>query len=379
MARKTANSMQAAKPVAEVIELSSDSEPETAETKPQQILSFHKTPQEKSDLADDYEQPLLKVVGIKYKTNKTDKTEEQPQQDANSTPSGSKMTLRPRGTSSVKHKHVSIEIPLPSSSMLRKRAGGEDESGDESGHEVFKTPMERRHITFNDSDQEDFVTPSEAPRRNPLELQIDADAVKEKATKEEEESDEEDGEDEESDDEAPEAVSTRAAEAQTTKAAEAAAMAIEEQEAATRRKRQERDAFLKQQAKERKQVRKPVAEADSDAELEEPTPAPVEKRKREVPKLLPLDLLESDDEEDMSHEADSATNNKRRKVNGVDALLREPKLPRDQRVGSTVYRVEVKRGNEKLAPKAKKQSINLKESLLIRGRQPQRKSGFFRR
>ncbi|KAK0673850.1 hypothetical protein QBC41DRAFT_103456 [Cercophora samala] len=372
MARKTTNTKQAAKPVADVIELSSDSEPETVETKPQQVPSLEKAPEEQPNLEDDYEQPLLKVVGIKYKT---DKTEDQPQQDMNSTPSGSKMTFRPRGSGSVKHKHVSIEIPLPSSSLLRKRVGGEDESGDESGHEVFKTPMERRHITFNESDQEDFVTPSEAPRRNPLDLQIKADTAKEEATKEEEEEES----DEESDDEAPEAVSTRAAEAQTTKAAEAAAKAIEEQEAATKRKRQERDAFLKQQAKERKQAKKPVVEADSDAELEEPTPAPAEKRKREVPKLLPLDLLESDDEEDDSPEYDSAANNKRRKVNGVATLLREPKLPRDQRVGSTVYRVEVKRGSEKLAPKAKKASINAKEALLRRGRTPQRKPGFSRR
>ncbi|KAK0732782.1 hypothetical protein B0T21DRAFT_452324 [Apiosordaria backusii] len=369
MTRKTANSAKAAKPVADVIELSSDSEPEAVETKPEQTL-----PQEKADPTDDYEQPLLKVVGIKYKT---DKTEDQPQQDAKSTPSGSKMTLRTRGTGSVKHKHVSIEIPLPSSSMLRRKAGGEDESGNESGNEVFKTPMERRHITFNDSDQEDFLTPSEAPRKNPLELQINGGAVKEEPAKEgEEEEDEEEG----SDDEAPEAVSTRAAEAQTTKAAEEAAKAIEKQEAVAKRKRQERDAFLKQQAKERKQAKKAIAEAESDSELEEPTPAPVEKRKREVPKLLPLEFLESDDEEDVSHEADSAANNKRRKINGVDPkLLREPKLPRDQRVGSTVYRVAVNRGNEKLAPKAKKQSVNMKEALLIRNRIPQRKPRFLRR
>lgn len=221
MAREPTNTKQAAKPVADVIELSSDSEPETVETKPQQIPSVENAPQEKPAHTGDYEQPLLKVVGIKYKT---DKTENQPQQDMNSTPLSSKMTLRSKGTGSVKHKHVSIEIPLPSSSLLRKKASGDDESGEESGHEVFKTPMERRHITFNDSDQEDFVTPSEAPRRNPLELQIKAETAKEEAAKEEDEEESED----ESDDEAPEAVSTRVAEAQTTKAAEAAAKAVEE-------------------------------------------------------------------------------------------------------------------------------------------------------
>lgn len=97
-----------------------------------------------------------------------------------------------------------------------------------------------------------------------------------------------------------------------------------------------------------------------------------------MPKLLPLDLLESDDEDDESHEDNSGANNKRRKVDQVAALLRGPKLPRDQRVGSTVYRVEVKRGSEKLAPKAKKQSINAKEALLKRNRTPQRRPGFRR-
>ncbi|KAK4204363.1 hypothetical protein QBC40DRAFT_216966 [Triangularia verruculosa] len=374
MARKTANSMKAAQPVADVIELSSDSEPEAVETKPQKTPAPEKTPQEKPGLPENCVQPLLKVVGIKYKT---DKTEEKPQEAPVSTPTGSKMTLRTRGTGSAKHKHVGIEIPLPSSSMLRRKAGGEDESGNESGNEVFKTPMERRHITFNGSDQEDFATPSEAPKENPLELQIDGEAVKEDTAKEEVDEGEEE---EESDDEAPEAVSTRAAEVQSTKAAESAAKAIEEKEAADKRKRQERDARLKQQAKERKQVKKPVVEADSDSDMEEPAPAPAEKRKREVPKLLPLEFLESDDEEeDIAHEDDSA-NSKRRKINGVDPkLLREPKLPRDQRVGETVYRVAVNKDSGKLAPKAKKQSMNAKQALLIRGRTAKKTTGFRRR
>lgn len=156
------------------------------------------------------------------------------------------------------------------------------------------------------------------------------------------------------------------------------------QAAALKRKRQERDTFFKQQAEERKRTQKPASpEEDSDDAspiTQEPKPQRAEKHRREVPKLLPLELLESDDEDDVVQQSSSAANgnNKRRKLGSEEQrLLAEPKLPKDKRVGSTAYRVVKGQGNTRLAPKVKKQAINLKEALLRRDRVPQPKGGFF--
>lgn len=119
---------------------------------------------------------------------------------------------------------------------------------------------------------------------------------------------------------------------------------------------------------------------EQEAEPEEaPQVAASEKRKREVPKLLPLDLLESDDEDSIPQQSKSAgeSGQKRRKVTVGGSLVREKKLPKDQKVGSTVLRVVAKRGDERLAPKSNKQSVNLKELLMRRDRKPQVKRGFF--
>lgn len=155
------------------------------------------------------------------------------------------------------------------------------------------------------------------------------------------------------------------------------------QAAALKRKRQERDTFFKQQAEERKRTQKPTRldeEADDASPSTKPTPERVEKKRREVPKLLPLELLESDDEDDVSQQPSSAAdgNNKRRKLGGAEhRLLAEPKLPRDKRLGSTAYRVVKGKGNTKLAPKVKQQAVNLKETLLRRDRVAQPRGGFF--
>lgn len=113
------------------------------------------------------------------------------------------------------YKHVTIDIPLSTPSGTFKAARGADEEGD-----VFKTPMERRHITFDESDREDdeFVTPREAPLNHPLE-----EAMAAKSEQKQGDGQSEEDEDESDDDEAPEAISTHAAEAQTAQAAKAAA------------------------------------------------------------------------------------------------------------------------------------------------------------
>jgi hypothetical protein len=194
-----------------VIEILSDSEPEALDVEDE-------APESAPNTEDANEQPLLKAAGIKYKIDKSE--EEEPQQEPQGSPSSAKLAVRTRDTGSVKHRHVSIEIPLPTSTELRRKTAEGSESQDGNEEEVFKTPSERRHITFDDSDNGEFVTPREAPSRDPLESSIPKPAGKDEEEDEEEEED--------SDDEAPEAVSTRAAEADTLKASEAAAKAAEQ-------------------------------------------------------------------------------------------------------------------------------------------------------
>jgi hypothetical protein len=140
--------------------------------------------------------------------------------------------------------------------------------------------------------------------------------------------------------------------------------------------------LLQRRAEERKRTRKPKRQEDEDddftASTLEPAPA-TEKRKREVTKLLPLELLESDDEDDVPQQPSSAADqHKRRKLGGAEqALLRGPKLPKDKRLGSTAYRVVKSTGDARLAPSVKKQAVNLRETLLRRDRVPQSRGGFF--
>ncbi|AEO58004.1 hypothetical protein MYCTH_107458 [Thermothelomyces thermophilus ATCC 42464] len=362
--------------------LSSDSEPETPEVKDDAPGSAPA-----SETGDDVNgQPLLRAASIKYKADNT--AEESQRQDDPHSPSSPKSAVRSNDTGSAKRSHVSIEIPLPTSSALRRRKAGASASGSQEGdsEDVFKTPKERKqHITFEDSDHDEFVTPREGPSRDSLEDSIAKTGGNGAETGEREEEEKEEEEEDDSDDDAPpEAVSTRDAEAETLKAAEAAAKAIEQQAAALKRKRQERDAFLKRQAEERKRAQKASRQEDEDEDANlgggQDFPPETEKRKREVPKLLPLDLLESDGEDDAPRPPSPATNaqHKRRKLGGAEqTLLREPKLPKDKRLGSTAYRVVKSSGDTRLAPKVKKQAVNLKETLLRRDRVAKPRGGFF--
>lgn len=155
------------------------------------------------------------------------------------------------------------------------------------------------------------------------------------------------------------------------------------QAAVLKRKRRERDAFFKQQAEERKRAQRQADADEADdagASTPETTPEPAEEKKRGVPKLLPLELLESDDEDDAPQQPLSAADgkHKRRKLSSAEQrLLVEPKLPRDKRIGSTAYRVVAGKGDTRMAPKVKKQSVNLKETLLRRDRVAQPRGGFF--
>jgi U3 small nucleolar RNA-associated protein 16 len=212
-AKKTKKSKQQA----EVIELSSDSEPDVPASEKRAPESVKEPSSSRKYTQKDYdEMPLLKVEGIKYDVHPTTEKYEAPTSESKP----AKLPVRVKDTGSARHRHVSIEIPLMSSSLFAKNVKSQEAPGSEDAQEedVFKTPMERRHITFNDSDNEEFVSPLEAPLRNPLEA---GQATKEVEIEEEQE------EDEDSDDEAPEAISSHAAGAHLAKVSQAATKAAQ--------------------------------------------------------------------------------------------------------------------------------------------------------
>ncbi|KAK4123079.1 hypothetical protein N657DRAFT_656402 [Parathielavia appendiculata] len=359
--------------------LSSDSEPEVPEEEPE---AEDNVSEPGPDNEDDYEQPLSRAASIKYKIEETQ--EEEPPQDEHRTPSGAKLAMRARDTESAKHRHVSIEIPLPTSSELRRRKAESETSGSQEGNgeDVLKTSSERRRITFDDSDHDEFVTPKEGPSRDSLDTSVarpDGEAAGQDGGEEEEEAEEA----EESDDDAPpEAVSTRTAEAEALKATEAERRAAQQQSELLKRKNQERTALLQKQAAERKRARESTQLDEEDEATSSPAElaSETEKGKREVPKFLPLELLESDDEDDIVQQPSSSTDgkHKRRKLGGPEqALLREPRLPKDKRLGSTAYRVVKGTGDPRLAPRVKKQAISLRETLLRRDRVAKPRGEFF--
>ncbi|KAK0722516.1 hypothetical protein B0T26DRAFT_702991 [Lasiosphaeria miniovina] len=370
----------------EVIEISSDSESASSADE----APSAETPTRHSQDGDKQKSPREKGI--------TDGNEQM--DNILTSPASAKLPVRVKDTGSTRHRHVSIEIPLPTSSVRSR----DDEILDSGGgnEEVFKTPLHvRKHITF-DSDGEEFVTPIEAPSRNPLErsLAAKASAARASAVKAPPagaplaktpgveakevapEADEDDESDNDNDDAPPEAISSHAAETQLAKSVEAAAKAVEKQAAALKRKRKERDAVFKGQAEERKSTQKKLAtlqEGEVDSKPQDS--ASSEKWKRALPNLLPLELLESDDEDDSPQRPNSAVDSKpkRRKLGAAAErkLAYGAKAPRDQKVGSTVFRVVANRGDESLAPRLKKVTMHVKEQLLKRHRVPQAKGGSF--
>lgn len=172
--------------------------------------------------------PLFATPGVRYGADKfRGKEEEEVEEEAEGegsegeeegpqgeqvSPSSAKLAVRPKGSRSPKKGRVSIEIPVPKSASKTQRSRDGASAGDLE--KTSGTPKSGKRITFDDSDYDEFVTPKEAPAEDPLETH---------AVEEDEEEEEED-----SDDEAPEAVSTRTAEAETLKAAGAAAKAAEQ-------------------------------------------------------------------------------------------------------------------------------------------------------
>ncbi|RYP31822.1 hypothetical protein DL767_005553 [Monosporascus sp. MG133] len=200
-------------------------------------------------------------------------------------------------------------------------------------------------------------------------------------------------EEEEDLNEAPEAVSTKAAARETLESAKALAEATEKQAALLKRKRQHRDNLFKQQAQKRKPASKPeLASSESDTQGPEATreaeaaPAPTGRRRVEklkLPGMLPAEYLTESSSEGDDEEALERAAKKSKKINFEDALQpigNEARVPRDQVVGSTVYRVVAGQADKKLAPKMHKNTRYVKEDMLRRRRAPvalNKKRGFF--
>lgn len=189
---------------------------------------------------------------------------------------------------------------------------------------------------------------------------------------------EEEEEEESSDDEAPEAVSTAKVASDIKKSSQAAQKAAQEQAAAQKRKRRERDTLFKQQAEERKKL-EDEAKASESAPAE-PTESAVQKRQpAKMPNLLPAEFLtDSSSEDEGAGEDDHAVARPRkRRVTAVErTLARQNRGPKDERVGSTVYRV-AKKVDESMAPKLRKHARSSKELLLKRNRSAAKpRSGF---
>lgn len=204
-----------------------------------------------------------------------------------------------------------------------------------------------------------------------------------------------DDESEESDD-APEAIGIQEA-AQTIKSKDRdAAKIVKYQLAATRKKRQERDEFLKKQSESRKKRKRHATEeelpiaANVDAALPSDAPNPhvepdvedeeiyagsnVENEapagasiplprfianRNTLPELLPAEYLEDTEPREIAR-VDDPPIKKSKRTNIQDSTTKEPK---DRRIGATTYRV-TKPQSTNLAPKASFQARSTKEKWL---------------
>lgn len=142
-----------------------------------------------------------------------------------------KLPVRGKGAASGSHESMSLEIPM---SSLSRRGGVLEEVGDsqdeddgvsDEEEEDFKTPMERKHIVFDEDDYEEFVTPLEKPAK--FGLDSSAAPLAGSGSEGNENEDEEDDEDDD-DDAPPEAVSSRQAAVQSMEIAQDAAKAADE-------------------------------------------------------------------------------------------------------------------------------------------------------
>lgn len=113
-----------------------------------------------------------------------------------------------------------------------------------------------------------------------------------------------------------------------------------------------------------------------------PQPSRKRSRKLAIPDVLPAEYLDSSSDEEEEEEANDVNvalpKTKKRKVSKIEKdLTRQAKGPRDEIVGTTLYRIAGKT-DDRLAPKASKHAAGVKGALLTRNRQPVKgRSGFF--
>ncbi|KAM5351471.1 hypothetical protein ACJ41O_004194 [Fusarium nematophilum] len=233
------------------------------------------------------------------------------------------------------------------------------------GSKPISAPAKGTMMVFGDDDDKPAAAVSAAP-------------LKPAASAPEQEEEEE----EDSDDEAPEAVSTTKLASDIKKSSQVAQKAAQEQAAAQKRKRREKDAFFKQRAEERKRAEEEqskAAEGASDGDAEPLVPRP---RVGRAPNLLPAEFLaDSSSEDEAAGEGDdgaAAARPRKRRVAAVErSLTRLDRGPRDQTVGSTVYRV-AKKVDDRMVPKMRKHAKSSKDLLLRRHRSAAKpRSGFF--
>ncbi|KAI0861009.1 hypothetical protein F4860DRAFT_477546 [Xylaria cubensis] len=276
--------------------------------------------------------------------------------------------------------------PLPKAARSTRASSGKKSDREltqqkDPESEAEETPRPKAakstHVVFGDDDDVDKFVAAAAEKEKDVPAAKGGDDDKE--------------EQEESDDEAPEAVSTAAAARETLKSARAAIEAAEQYAASTKRKRQARDNLLKQQAEKRKRTKPSTSGKGEDSsedegnneEEEQKTISKRQRRTQKLPDMLPAEFLtDSSDNED-----DEAALKKMvkgpQKINfetAMQVLSIEGRGPRDEVVGSTRYRVLAEQGDPRLAPKANKNSLRVKEDLLRRGRARvtlNKKRGFF--
>ncbi|KHN99443.1 uncharacterized protein MAM_02296 [Metarhizium album ARSEF 1941] len=180
-------------------------------------------------------------------------------------------------------------------------------------------------------------------------------------------------------DEAPEVVSTSKLAVEMKKSARAEKKASREQAAAEKKRRQQRDALFKQQASERRVEKQPGDVPETQRQ------ASGGKRpgKVAIPTVLPAEFL-TDSESEADHDTESSAGEeerpRRRTVPAIEKRMsRDARGPRDEVIGTTVYRVSSK-VDQRLAPKVKRYSKGSRDVLLKRGRAPVKgRSGFFKK
>lgn len=159
-----------------------------------------------------------------------------------------------------------------------------------------------------------------------------------------------------------------------------------------KRKRQERDNLLKQQAGKRKRDSQKAEKLKRSLAVigEEEEPADEYERsgrrrsKYNVPDTLPAEFLTDSESGDEDEKALKVVK-KPKKINFEEVeqeLRKEGRRPRDEVMGSTAYRVVADLGEKNLAPRAHKNSRLLKEQLLRRDRpgvSTGKSKGFFKK